>query len=389
MQLTSGVDLHGLVNLADRVVDLVMNPDAVDGVDFLDVEGDWEFLFAKGSVYEPSVAAGLVGLSSALAAAVSEETLDAGTMFWATEPIDRLPTLETRNEGSISFAGAFRRYQFVPTADALRRLWISFANARQAAPGSADASTADRVFRQVWRQFVEVRNELADRVIAIRGLVLIQLANLVEPTALAERSLDFTDLVDLAERKDWVLEQHGGSAAVGLVFQRRVTELMMTFNCRVAAARTGEALGDIYLELPDGDFILVDAKSTSAKGGYSLPKSDQDALVRYQANAKSILPLGRRIRTVLIVGPAPANNLPSRLSRLESPLGCDVRFTTATQLAEFRHAFHGGPLIGLDRVLHNGEHVLGDGWWQPLVDASKAENDRLADYLRKGLSDSL
>jgi hypothetical protein len=386
MQLTSGVDLHRLVNLVDRVVDMMLDVEAVDAAQKPAEGVQWELLFGGASLYEPSVAAGLFGLSSALSAAVRDGSLDAGVMYSAMHSIDRLPDRFAPDEASsTSMAARFRQYAFVPTVDAVRRVWVAFAFSREANQVSADGALARRFFQRAWSDFVDLGYEPIDRASAVRGLILAQLAGMIEPSSPAPRSLDLADLPGLAAQQKWTLEEHGGPSRVAMIFQERVMTVMKSFNCRVVGAKPGDALGDIYVELPDGDFVLVDAKSTGAEAGYTFPKGDQDAIARYLGDAARVLPSGRRFRAVLIVGPDPGRTLPRRLADFQAVAGCDIRYSTASQLVQFREAFPGGSLVGLERALHEGSHVLPEQWWRPLVTASDAENRRLADYLRKGL----
>lgn len=388
MQWTTGVDIHRLANLSDRLIDLVLDVRAADSVSLKPDhdKGSWESHFSSRYAYEPSVAAGLFGLSAAIAAAVREETLGAAEIAAATAAFDRMPLEYVEDKSSLeAHAASFRRYMLVPTVDAVRRIWIAVALSRMTE--GPEAIRVREVMRKVWREFAELPPMgQVGRETLIKGLVLMQVASVLDPATSARPALDFSDLGELAGQSKSAQIEHGGRAAVAVAFQKRLLALFASFNCRIVSAGPGDPLGDIYLELPEGDFVLVDAKSTGATEGYALPKKDQDALARYVEDASRVLPLGRRICAVLIVGPRPDASLGPRLEALEARTGTDFRFSTALEMVRFREAFPGGSLHGLDDALHGSSSVLPVGWWQSLVDRTLAENRRLAQYLKDGLT---
>lgn len=381
--------MHRLTNLSDRLIDLVLDVQGADLAPLRSEEerGDWEWHFGGSSAYEPSVAAGMFGLSAAAASAVRERTLNAGEIAAATSSFEKLPERYEEDRSSPeALAAAFRRYMLVPTVAAVRVLWIGIALCRGISADSPESGRIDESFRRLWREFADLGDEPVGRETLVKGMVMMHAASVLEPATTARPSLDFSDLTGLAAQGSAARAEHGGQGAVAVAFQRRLVDLLASFNCRIVAAKPADPLGDIYLELPEGDFVLIDAKSTAAESGYSLPKDDQDAIARYVADAPQLLPLGRRFRAVLIVGPHPSASLSQRAEALESRMGCDIRFCSASHLVQFRESFPGGSLQGLDNVLHACPYVLPDEWWQPLVRRSQAENDRLAAYLRQGLS---
>jgi hypothetical protein len=388
---TREVDDHRLVNLLDRVVDLLSAPREVDESDIEVPENEWVFEFGKGpdgSLFEPAAVAGVFAVSAAFHAAVKERTATAQMITIAsTYNLDRLPYAPDEKTDPRDWPSAFRAYYFVVSFSRVTRawlfysMWLQFSEAEDPSlPLAADA------FRRAWAELAQVNDMPMRKAQGLQGHALRHLASVVEPLPpTAPRALDFSDLPLLASRAESVEGRYGGRSKLPSAFQNQLAALLRSFNWRVVAAKPGEALPDFYIELPSGEFILVDAKSVGRDDGYSFPQSDRDSLRRY-SQASGLLPTGRRVVCALIVGPSAGSGLAQRLSAAESDIGCDLRFATATQFLEFREAHPGGPSTDLAGVLHQHDHVLPDDWWNEIVAEATASNERLADYIRSGPS---
>lgn len=392
MALTERIDAEELTSLSERLVALMLGFAVFRGVQVPE-ESEWPgFLGTRDHpAYAPAVMAGAVGLSHAIAAVIRADSLGARALLEATTALDRLPhkpdfaALDKTND---EFITAYNVYRLVPPVFELRLAWAMLAWWRSTPAGLPADGEAAEAFRHVWERLSsDGWGEPLDPANLLRGIVMRQLAPFVDPIAgpTAMRSLDFSELPTLAALAPSAIARHRTRQGAAHVFQQRLTALMRSFGGRVVAAAPGEPLGDLYYELSDGEFLLLDAKSVGNQSGYELPSSDRDAIRRYVAQARRLLPAGRCVRAVLIVGPRAAVTLEQRLSKLEVDVGCDVRFATAAQMVLFREAHPGGELAGTLETLHRQPHVLLDGWWNPIVEQSIAENARLERYVRDGL----
>jgi hypothetical protein len=385
------VGLRRIAILARALATLMLDPQDLPRKGKVLADSDW-MGFGGASLwpaYEPSVIAGTLTLSRALRAALAEG-VEATTLLLATSALDALPRVEqivnhTEDQDIESIIAGYRIYKLVPPVCDMRLTWITLAMMRERDP---DDGRARERLNKGWLRLARVRTDTIETDELLRGLVLKQVVeSLVEVLARGSRArapLDFSDLPELAACAPAALARHGTRGRVAHAFQARLTAVLRSFNGLVVPARPGEALPDIYCELPDGDFVLVDAKSCAGRG-YTLPSSDADALGRYVRDAPRLLPKGRAVRALLIVGPAASATLAARLVKLEDAVERPVRFATAAQLASLRDQHPGGPLEGLLDALRHGSHVLPDGWWRPIVEWAHGENERLEEYVRKGL----
>jgi hypothetical protein len=392
--MTRDVDLDRLVDLSDRLSKLMLGLTRLPRHKMLAKDSDWS-TFAGSRVdwpaYGPSVMAGAFGLSCALDVAFREEMLGATMMLSATNALEALPRSPPdpdEYEEIDAFVVAFRTYALVPLVSGIRFVWVALADARDKIDrGSKLGPRALSVFRQSWVELTKSYEPL-DPVSLIRGLVLMQVAPFIDSFAgsRATQPLDFSDLPSLAAHEHVAIARHKSAPKVANAFQARLTALFRSFNGPVVSAAPGDPLGDIYYELPEGNFILIDAKSTGSSRGYTLPESDADALRRYVKKAPEILPSGRSVVAVLIVGPSPGSSLERRLRALEDSVRCPVRFAAADQMLGFRNSHPGGSIVGFPEALSKCSMVLPDGWWQPIVERARADNARLQEYVQKGLA---
>jgi hypothetical protein len=390
----ANVDVHRLVNLADRLTVLMLGLTDLPTRASRSMESEWTRFSTSAPMwpaYEPSVAAGAFGLSCALNVVLREAVLDATTMLLATDGLEALPRgwePPPPSAGAEAFGVAFRTYAFVPVVFDIRLLWMALASAREERnQGSEFKEQAIDALGRAWMRFTRAHDPLAPSTL-LGGLVLRQAVPFVDLLAdgsSSDRPLDFSDLPSLAAHTRSATAQHG-AARVASIYHQRVTALFQSFNGPLVSAIGGEPLGDVYYQLPGGEFILIDAKSTGSDKGYTLPQRDADAFQRYVEDAPRLLPTGRPVVAVLIVGPSASVKLEERLLALENRAGCVVRFTSAKQLVNFRNAFPGGPLAKLPEALRRCSRVLPDNWWAPIVEHAQADNARLRAYVRDGIA---
>ncbi len=383
--LTQGVDLHRLVNLADRLTDLMLGLTELPARAPESMESEWTRLCSSAAMwptYEPSVAAGAFGLSCALNAVFSEAVLDATTMLLATDGLEALPRRwepPGKSATGEAIGVAFRTYSFVPVVFDIRLLWVALASAREERTRSSEfEEQAVEALGRAWMRFTKAHDPLSPSTL-LGGLVLRQAVPFVHllANASSNRPLDFSDLASLAVHAPSATAEHGASR-VATVYQNRVAALFASFNGPFVSASGGEPLGDIYYRLPENEFMLIDAKSTGNDKGYTLPQRDADALRRYVENSAKLLPTSRPVIAVLIVGPSASEKLEQRLLELEDKTRCIVRFTSAKQLVSFRNAFPGGELAKVPEVLRRCSRVLPDKWWAPIVAHAQADNAEAA-----------
>jgi hypothetical protein len=391
--LTGGVDYHRLVNLSARLTTLMLGLGELPEREPLSAEDFvWVALVGENSrwpLYSPSVLAGAFGLSCALKAAFTEGILDAVSVHLATDPLEMLPRgwePERYQGGSEAFVLALRTYMLVPLVSEIRFVWLALTILRdEREHASKLVPKASSTFRQAWTRLTEGTDVVDDSAL-MRGLVLRQVVPFIDAFAREKppQALDFSDLPALAAHTTPARSRESPQLVAG-TFQRRLTALFRSFNGRVVEATPGQPLGDIYYELPGGDFVLIDAKSTGSSRGYTLPRGDADAIHRYVSDATKLLPRGRSVVAVLIVGPTPGAALDERLLTLEGSVGCLVRFARADQVLSFRDAYPGGTLLGFTDALRKCPGVLPDNWWQPIVERAQADNERLQEYVHQGL----
>lgn len=199
-------------------------------------------------------------------------------------------------------------------------------------------------------------------------------------------SLNPSELAGLASRDEKLVERFG--RRLPKIFEHQLALLAQSFGFIVVQTRTGERTVDLLCISPDPSVrftFLLEAKTTAAK--YSLPASDERALMDYVRDVRASLTTLPELRLLLLVGPIPTNTLTKKLRDLEGKISLPVRYCHANELAGLREALP-GPLpaaIFLEEALA-APYVMPSGYTAAAVARTQARQEAHAALVRSLMS---
>ena len=152
------------------------------------------------------------------------------------------------------------------------------------------------------------------------------------------------ELDSLARRTEQAIKRYGKDRVAGR-FEQQLALLASSLGCVVVQTRRFERSVDIVCcsEVPRATF-LIEAKTTAR--AYSLPTSDERALVEYVETVRDGLGVLPSLQLALLVGPDPASTLGPKLRRLSIQLKIPVRYLRAADLAKARLRISGSFPLG-------------------------------------------
>lgn len=188
------------------------------------------------------------------------------------------------------------------------------------------------------------------------------------------------ELAALAKRTEPVMKRYGRFGVAGR-FEQQLALVANSLGCIVVQTRRFERSVDIvcFSENPKATF-LIEAKTTARP--YSLPTSDQRALVEYVSAIRDGLGVLPALQLVILVGPEPAGTLQSKLRQLSLEMNLPIRYLRAADLATVRRHIVGPfPLGGFLSALKNGQEIVEKQVISGLVSDHRRERQLVLDLV--------